>query len=75
MPTSLTLRIIRYRLMVSGAIQGKEYRPPLHLSVVAIQKGAFGLPSTNVSQDHIGSIILELKPHIAINSFMLSYLS
>ena len=27
-------------------IKGKEWRPPLHLSVVAIEKGAFWLPST-----------------------------
>ena len=25
-------------------------RPPLHLSVVAIEKGAFGLPSTKVAK-------------------------
>ena len=25
-----------------------ELRPPLHLGVVAIEKGAFGLPSTKV---------------------------
>ena len=33
----------------SGAIQGKELRSPLHLGVVAIEKGAFGSPSTNVA--------------------------
>ena len=26
-----------------------DYRTPLHLSVVAIEKGAFGLPSTKVA--------------------------
>ena len=26
-----------------------EYYPPLHLSVVAIKKGAFGLPSSKVA--------------------------
>ena len=35
---------------VREAIQGKEWCPPLHLSVVAIKKGAFRLPSTMVSQ-------------------------
>ena len=35
---------------VSGAIQEKESRPPLHLDVVAIEKGAFGSPSITVSQ-------------------------
>ena len=34
---------------LSGAIQGKELRPPLHLGVVAIEKGAFGSPSTAVA--------------------------
>ncbi len=34
--------IIRYVSRASGAIQGKEKRPPLHLGVVAIEKGAFG---------------------------------
>ena len=28
--------------------EGKEYHPPLHLSVVAIEKGAYGLPLTMV---------------------------
>ena len=32
-----------------GAIQGKEYRPHRHLGVVAIEKGAFGSPSTTVA--------------------------
>ena len=27
----------------------KEQRPPLHLGVVAIEKGAFGSPSTTVA--------------------------
>ena len=28
--------------------QGKKYHPPLHLGVVAIEKGAFGSHSTTV---------------------------
>ena len=28
-----------------------EYRPPLHLGVVAIEKGAFGSPSTEVAKN------------------------
>ena len=32
----------RYRSRVGGAIQGKKSRPPLYLSVVAIEKEAFG---------------------------------
>ena len=38
-PPCLTLSIIRY---VSRVKWRKEWRPPLHLSVVAIEKGAFG---------------------------------
>ena len=39
----------QYKVRIMGAIQGKEYRLPLHLSVVAIEKGAFGSPSTTVA--------------------------
>ena len=35
---------------VSVAIQGKEYHSPLYLSVVAIEKGAFGSPLITVGQ-------------------------
>ena len=34
---------------LSGTIQEKELRPSLHLSVVAIEKGAFRYPSTMVT--------------------------
>ena len=37
------------RIKGSGAIQGKEYRPSLHLGVETIEKGAFGSPSTSVA--------------------------
>ena len=33
----------------SGVIQRKDLRPPLHLGVVAIEKGAFGSLSTKVA--------------------------
>ena len=36
--SSLTLSIIRYGSRVSGVIQGKEKRPPLHLHVATIEK-------------------------------------
>ena len=42
----LRLRIITYESRVSGAIQGKELCPPLHLGVVAIEKGGIRWPST-----------------------------
>ena len=35
---------IRCKSRVRGAIQGKEKHPPLHLGVVAIEKGALGCP-------------------------------
>ena len=44
MPFYLTLSII------SGVIQGKEMHPPLHLGVVAFEKGALGSPSTKVGR-------------------------
>ena len=44
MPLCLTLSIIRYASRGGEAIQGKEEHPPQHLGVVAIEKGAFGLP-------------------------------
>ena len=36
-------------LLLLWNIQGMEWRPPLHLGVVAIEKGAFGSPSTMVA--------------------------
>ena len=50
MKLCLTLSIIQYGSRVRGAIQGKEWRPPPYLGVVAIEKGDFGSPSTKVSQ-------------------------
>ena len=38
----LNTAFISYGSRVSGAIQGKELCPPLHLSVVAIEKRAYG---------------------------------
>ena len=49
MPPCLTLSIMKYISRVSGAIQGKEYRPLLHIGVVANEKRAFGSPSTTVT--------------------------
>ena len=41
----------RYKVRIegSGTIQGKEKRPPLHLGVVAIEKGAFWSPFSTVA--------------------------
>ena len=46
----LTLSIIRYRSRVCEAIQGKELSPSLQFDVVAIEKGAYGSPSTMIGQ-------------------------
>ena len=45
----LTLGNIRYISREMWRIAGKEYNPPLHLSVVAVEKGAFWSPSTTVT--------------------------
>ena len=50
MPHCLTLNIIKYRSKVSGAIQRKELHHPLHLGVVAIEKGALVSLSSKVCQ-------------------------
>ena len=49
MPPSLTLSIIRYGSRVKWNNPGKGVEPPLHLGVVAIEKVAFGSPSTTVA--------------------------
>ena len=48
-PISLILSIIRYVSRVNWKNPGKEYRPPLHLGVAAIEKGALWLPLTLVA--------------------------
>ena len=49
MPSCLTLSIIRYRSRVKWSNSGKGVTPPLHLGVVAIEKGVFGPLSTTVA--------------------------
>ena len=46
MPPCLSLSIMRCGSRVKCSNPGKEWRPPLHLGVVAIEKGDFGSPST-----------------------------
>ena len=50
MSPCLKLSIIKHGSRVSGAIQEKEKRLPLHLGVVAIEKEDIGSPSTTVGQ-------------------------
>ena len=45
----LTLGIIRYGLRVKWSNPGNGVAPPIHLIVVAIEKGAFGSPLTTVA--------------------------
>ena len=50
--TSL-LNTQHYKVRIKGKVEKsleKEYRPPLHLGVVAIEKGAFGSPSMTVAK-------------------------
>ena len=49
MPLGLTHQY-RYGSRVSGTIQRKEKRPPLHFIVVAIKREALGSPTTPVGQ-------------------------
>ena len=49
MPPFLTLSIIRYGSRVKSANPRKVVTPSLHFGVVAIEKGAFGSPSTTVA--------------------------
>ena len=49
MPPCLTLSIIRYGSRVKWSNPGKGVAHPLHLGIVAIEKEAFGSPSTTVS--------------------------
>ena len=48
-PPCLTLSIIRYGSRVKWSNPGNGVAPPLHLGVVAIEKGAFVSPSTMVA--------------------------
>ena len=41
----------KVRIKSSGAIQGKEYRPLLHIGVVTIEKGTFWSPFTTVANN------------------------
>ena len=36
----LVVSLLKYGSSVSGTIQGKEYHPPQHLGVVAIENGS-----------------------------------
>ena len=47
--TLLSTQHYKVRIKGNGAIQGMEQCPLLHLSVVAIEKGAFWSPSNKVT--------------------------
>ena len=44
-PFCLILSVIRYGSRVSVAFLGMEWRPLVYFGVLAMEKGAFGLPS------------------------------
>lgn len=52
--------IIKWRSRKSGVNLGKEWRPPLHLSVFAKEKGVFGLPSTTIALFLLHTFITEI---------------
>ena len=39
----------QYKVCIKGKVEQSRERPPLYLGVVAIEKGAFWLPSTTVA--------------------------
>ena len=52
MPPCLTFSNISYISRVKWSKERKEYHPPLHLCVVAIEKGAFWSPPTTVANNN-----------------------
>ena len=68
-PPCLTLSIIRYGSRVKWSNPGKGVAPPLHLGVVAIEKGALGSPSTMVAN------FIYIYIQIYILTFMNTYAS
>ena len=40
----------QYKVRIKGEVDQSKERPPLHLGVVAIEKGAFWSPSTTVAK-------------------------
>ena len=41
-----------YKVRIKGKVEQSRESPPLHLGVVAIEKGAFGLPLTKVTNNN-----------------------
>ena len=56
------------------AIQGKELRPPLHFSVIAIEKGSFWSPSTKGRQLYFTLVLKQTKQSEQITLNQLFYL-
>ena len=68
------LGYISGRVIPKTQKMGKKYRPPLHLGVVAIEKGAFGSPSTmfaNFTYIYIYSPKLYIYIYIYIYMYIL----
>ena len=76
-PPYLILSNIRYVLRVKWNNPGKGVAPPLHLGVVANEKGAFWLPSTTVAKftslTRMG-LLFHLMIYLFMNKFILFYI-
>ena len=67
MPPCLKVSTIRYGSRVNEAIQKKMLCPPLHLGLVAIEKGAFESPSTTVANIYINIYIyIYMDRHLGV---------
>ena len=59
------LKTQHYKVRIKGKVeQSREgVAPPLHLGVVAIEKGAFGLPSTKRRQLYLLMLYTHMQMH------------
>ncbi len=71
-PPCLTLSIIRYVSRVMWGNPGKGVALSLHLGVVAIEKGAFGLPLTMVANF---TFLLTMNYHFTLIAVVMSHFS
>ena len=72
--TSL-LKTQHYKVRIMGKVEQSRIRSsalPLHLGVVAIEKGAFESPSTTVANNNRSLIFVTLKAQVTARSAKLS---
>ena len=60
-PPCLSVSISRYRSRVSGAIQGKEWYPPLHFGVEAVEKRSLRVLLKKITHTHTHTLFNKLK--------------